>query len=77
MQATRATVYSKLQCPFCDKAKALLTSKGYEILEHKIGVNFTKEEFFDKFPGVRTVPQIVIEGRHVGGWTELEAELTK
>ena len=43
----KAVVWSKYHCPFCDQAKALLTAKGIEFIEKKIGDGFTKEELQD------------------------------
>ena len=43
-------MWSRYNCPYCDQARALLKSKGYEIEERKIGDGFTKEElqFYSK-----------------------------
>lgn len=65
-------VYSKDFCPFCDSAKELLKDKGYEYTEIKIGRNITREDFLEKFPGVRTVPQILINGIRIGGYDDLK-----
>jgi glutaredoxin 3 len=70
-----AVVWSKDNCPYCDQAKALLNSKGYEIEERKIGGGYTKEELLEAVPSARTVPQIFIENIHVGGFTELKEYL--
>lgn len=68
----KATVWSKEQCPFCDQAKSLLESKGYEIEERKIGVNATKEELLAEVPNARSVPQIFIHEKHIGGFDQLK-----
>jgi glutaredoxin len=67
-----AIVWSKYHCPFCDQAKALLKSKGYTIEERKIGDGYTKEELLEAVPSARTVPQIFLDGAHVGGFDELK-----
>jgi glutaredoxin len=68
----KAIVWSKYHCPFCDKAKALLKIKGIEFEERKIGDGYTKEELLEAVPSARTVPQIFLDDRHIGGYTELE-----
>lgn len=52
-------------------AKRLLQSKDMDFQEKKIGRDLTRDEFLEKFPNVRTVPQIVIDGTNIGGYTEL------
>lgn len=67
-------VYSKDYCPFCHRAKGLLSSKGVEFEE--IMVDIFPEEFEEmikKSNGRRTVPQIFIGDFHVGGCDELYA----
>lgn len=68
----RAIVWSKHHCPFCDQAKALLKQKGIEFEERKIGDGFTKEELLEAVPTARTVPQIILDGKLIGGFTELK-----
>jgi len=71
----KATVWSKPMCPFCDKAKALLTAKGIEYEERKLGSEWTKEQLLEAVPNARSVPQIFLGDEHVGGFTELEKRL--
>lgn len=71
----KATIWSKYHCPYCDQAKALLTQKGYEIEERKIGDGYTKEELLEAVPTARTVPQIFLGEEYVGGFTELKQKL--
>ena len=69
----KAEIYSKDSCPYCDRAKALLNSKQIEFTEFKIGRELTREEFLEKFPNVRTVPQIYLDEQHIGGYDNLVA----
>lgn len=71
----KAVVWSKVQCPFCDQAKALLTLKGIEYEERKIGEGYTREDLLEAVPTARTVPQIFIGEEYVGGFTELKQRL--
>jgi glutaredoxin 3 len=67
-------MYSTAVCPFCLRAERLLTSKGVTDIE-KIRVDLDprrREEMINK-TGRRTVPQIYIGDRHVGGFEELAA----
>ena len=70
----RAIVWSKDNCPYCVQAKALLTQKGIEFEERKIGEGWTKEQLLEAVPDARTVPQIFLDGELVGGFTELRAK---
>lgn len=72
-----AIVWSKHHCPYCDQAKALLTQKGIQFEERKIGEGYTKEQLLEAIPTARTVPQIVLEGQVIGGFTELKQHLSK
>ena len=71
----KAIVWSKYQCPYCDQAKALLTQKGIQFEERKIGDGYTKEDLLEAVPTARTVPQIFLEGELIGGFTELKKHL--
>jgi glutaredoxin 3 len=73
----KAIVWSKYNCPYCDQAKALLTSKGIQFEEKKIGDGYTKEELLEAVPTARSVPQIFLDGELVGGFTELRQKLTE
>lgn len=67
------TVYSKEVCPYCVRAKALLTRKGAAFTEIKITDDKTKDEMMKKSGGRMTVPQIFIGDFHVGGCDDLYA----
>ena len=73
----KAIVWSKYHCPFCDQAKALLTQKGIQFEERKIGDGYTKEELMEAVPHARTVPQIFIDDGLIGGFTELKKYFEK
>ena len=68
----KAVVWSKYNCPYCDQAKALLTQRGIEFEERKIGDGYTKEELLEAVPNARTVPQIFLNNQLIGGFTELQ-----
>jgi len=59
----------------CDQAKALLAHKGIEVEERKIGDGYTKEDLLEAVPTARTVPQIFLDEKLIGGFTELKQYL--
>ena len=69
---TRAVVWSKYHCPYCDQAKNLLALRGIEFEERRIGDGYTREDLLEAVPGARTVPQIFLDERLIGGYTELK-----
>ncbi|EJZ3967924.1 glutaredoxin 3 [Escherichia coli] len=62
-------IYTKETCPYCHRAKALLSSKG----ELPIDGNAAKREEMIKRSGRTTVPQIFIDAQHIGGCDDLYA----
>jgi glutaredoxin 3 len=67
----KAVIWSKDDCPFCDQAKALLKQRGIEFEEKKIGYGYTREQLLEEVPTARTLPQIFLDDRHIGGFTDL------
>ena len=67
-------IYSSMYCPFCHRAKALLTSKGAEFNEIDVDRDpNARMEMMRRANGGRTVPQIFIDDQHVGGSDDLAA----
>ena len=71
----KAVVWSKPACPFCVKAKNLLKNKGIEYEEKNIAEGYKIEDLLALVPNARTMPQIWIDGEHLGGYDQLEAKL--
>ena len=72
--ATRVTVYTTEMCPYCVQAKRLLKERAIPYDEIDVSADSAKrDEMVQKAGGKRTVPQIFIDGAHVGGYTELRA----
>ena len=71
----KAIVWSKYNCPYCDQAKALLTQRGIQFEERKIGDGYSKEDLLEAVPTARTVPQIFLGEELVGGFQELKKRL--
>lgn len=67
-------IYTSPLCGYCHAAKRLLTQKGVSFTEIDVARNpARKEEMIRRANGGRTVPQIFIGGRHVGGCDDLHA----
>ncbi|KTF68635.1 glutaredoxin 3 [Sphingomonas sp. HT-1] len=70
----KVEIYTKAFCPYCTRAKQLLSSKGATFEEYDITMGGPKRaEMLDRAPGRTTVPQIFIDGRHIGGSDDLAA----
>lgn len=68
----KVTVYSMQNCPYCVKAKGLLTQRGISF--ETIMIDDWSDEAWDdlvKKSGMKTVPQIYVEGKLIGGFTQL------
>ena len=68
---TDAIVWSTPTCGFCTQAKRLLDSKGYTYEERVIGKGYTKDDLLEVVPNAKTVPQIFVGDKYIGGYTEL------
>ncbi|MEY4921828.1 MAG: glutaredoxin 3 [Pseudomonadota bacterium] len=64
-------IYTKATCPFCHRAKALLNAKGAAFQEIAIDNVPAKREEMITRSGRTTVPQIFIDGQHIGGCDDL------
>jgi glutaredoxin 3 len=72
---TKAVVWSKDGCSHCVQAKSLLASKGIEIEERNVSQDWTREQLLEAVPDARTLPQIFLDGQHIGGFTDLRSHL--
>jgi glutaredoxin 3 len=74
MMMAKVEIYTKFLCPYCTRAKKLLAGKGIEIDEHDISMGGPlRAEMLERSGGKLTVPQIFIDGRHIGGSDDLAA----
>jgi glutaredoxin 3 len=74
MAAKQVEIYTWRTCPYCIRAKALLDSKGVEYTEYAIdGDEAARSQMAEKTGGKRSVPQIFIEGQHIGGCDDIHA----
>ena len=68
---TKAIVWSNVGCHFCEMAKTLLKQKGIEYEERNIAKDWKTEQLLEAVPNARTVPQIFINDKHIGGYDNL------
>ena len=67
-------IYTSMFCGFCHRAKRLLGEKGVAFEEFDVdGDSAKRAEMVQRAGGRRTVPQIFIDGRHIGGCDDLYA----
>ena len=69
----RVQVYTAASCPFCVRAKRLLEVRGVPFDEIDVGNDLEARADLVRRTGRRTVPQIFIDGRSIGGFEELAA----
>lgn len=68
----KVEIYTWQTCPYCIRAKLLLWWKGVNYTEYKIdGDETAREAMAERANGRRTVPQIFINNRHIGGCDDL------
>ena len=66
-------IYTKVTCPYCHRAKALLDQKGVSYQEIPIDGDAMKREEMIRRSGRTTVPQVFIDAQHIGGCDDLYA----
>jgi len=70
----KVEIYTKAFCPYCSRAMRLLASKGVEAQEYDITMGGPqRQEMIQRANGRTTVPQVFIDGRHIGGSDDLAA----
>jgi glutaredoxin 3 len=70
----KVEIYTKGHCPYCHRAKALLTEKGVAFEEFKIDVQpELRASMIERANGGSTVPQIFINNQHIGGCDDMFA----
>ena len=69
----KAIVWSNAGCTYCEQAKQLLASKGIEYEERNLATGtWSVQQLQEAVPGARTVPQIFVDDKYVGGYSELK-----
>ncbi|MFM2287315.1 MAG: glutaredoxin 3 [Pseudomonadota bacterium] len=73
MSTPHIEMYTTSWCPYCERARALLRGKGVAFDEISLEAEPARREEMIRRSGRRTVPQIFIDGQHIGGSDDLHA----
>tara|TARA_Y100000004_G_scaffold91286_1_gene102303 strand:+ start:410 stop:646 length:237 start_codon:yes stop_codon:yes gene_type:complete len=63
-------IYTRNGCPYCSKIKQVLEAKNLVYVEKKLDRDFTREDYYQQFGKGTTFPQVLMDGRRLGGCTE-------
>jgi glutaredoxin 3 len=69
----KVQIYSKQQCPYCVRAKGLLSKKGVSYEEIDVETDDATRAWLVEETGQRTVPQVFVDGRPLGGFSDIDA----
>ena len=70
----KVEIYSSPWCGYCARAKSLLSKKGVDYVDYDVDADSgLREKMVERAGGRETVPQIFIDGKHIGGSDELHA----
>jgi glutaredoxin 3 len=70
----KVEIYTAMWCPYCTRARALLEKKGVHYTEISLDEEpGRRSEMIQRAHGGRTVPQIFIDGEHIGGCDDMVA----
>ncbi len=69
----KITIYTASYCPYCKAAKALFTAKKQPFTEIDVEGNDEKRAWLTKVTGQKTVPQIFIDDKSYGGFSDVQA----
>ena len=67
----KAIVWSNIGCHSCKQAKTLLKQKGIEYEERNLAEDWKVQDLLEAVPNARSVPQIFVDDKYIGGYTEL------
>ena len=71
MMLKNVEIYSKSNCSFCDKAKYYFDQNDITYQEHNVEIPETFKILLERNPNARTMPQIFIDNKLIGGYTDL------
>lgn len=69
----KVQIYTRRNCPFCTRAKALLDKKGVAYEEIDAEEKDELRTWLAEVTGQKTVPQIFVDGRPLGGYSDIDA----
>ena len=64
------TIHTKIGCPYCTKVISLLELSELRFVEYKLGRDFNREEFYEKFGQGSTFPRVTFDDKLIGGCQE-------
>ncbi len=70
METKNFAVYSKDGCPYCDKIQQVFELSGLNYVIYKLDKNFDKQSFYGEFGEGSTFPQVVMNGKKLGGCSD-------
>ena len=73
----KAIVWTNLGCHFCDMAKTLLKQKEIEYEERNLAKDWKVQDLLEAVPNARSVPQIFVDDKYIGGYDELVKHLNE
>lgn len=65
-------IFTGQNCSYCQRAKAVLDRRNLKYREVDVSVGDGRDEMQRRLPGARSIPQIFIDGEHIGGCEDLE-----
>jgi glutaredoxin 3 len=66
-------IFTGPNCAYCENAKALLDRKGVVYREYDVSADPQHlEEFSRRLPRTRAIPQVFVDGEHIGSWEDLQ-----
>ena len=63
-------VYTKDNCPYCEKIKQVMDLTKLSYVVYNLNEHFDKKSFIDEFGQGSTFPQVVGDGKKLGGWVD-------
>jgi len=63
-------IYTRNGCPYCTRIKEILEAKKFTFVERKLDRDFTREDYYQQFGKNTTFPQVLLDGKRLGGCTE-------
>ena len=70
---SQITIYTTAPCSFCSRVKGLLTSKGVEFAEINLEKDPEGRSQLARLTGMMSFPQVLVDGKLLGGYAELQA----
>lgn len=64
------TVYSKDNCPYCNKIKQVFDLTEQKYVVYNLDVDFTRDQFYAEFGEGSTFPQVSVENKNIGGCSD-------